>query len=263
MKCLLLLFSHLFLALSANSLSILLPLYICPSSSASAWIPFFNAIKANPKVNWLVIVNLDSGPGTNASLPSDPNFITGISQLNSFPNVYILGYVDTAFTHRSIDAVDKDVAVYASWSAHTAANVSISGIFFDDVNNTASSSVYKHMQSVSSYAYKTVPSAITKVVFNPGAIAPKQLFRYCDILVENEDSYSSYRSATTIKSIPSHYRSQSAILAYNFPRAANVASLVHTMKSYGIGAVYFTADCCYNAVNRGLLARIASAVLTA
>lgn len=90
MRCLLL-FSPLLLALSANSLSICLPLYIYPDSSASTWKPFINAIKAHPKVNWLVIVNPDSGPGTNASCPSDLNILTGVSQLNSFPNVYTLG----------------------------------------------------------------------------------------------------------------------------------------------------------------------------
>lgn len=262
-RCLLLLLSPFFLSLLVNSLSILLPLYIYPGSSASAWKPFFNAIKAYPKVNWLVIVNPDSGPGTTASYPSDPNVIAGISQLNSFPNAYTLGYVDTAFTNRSPAAVNKDIDVYASWSTYKAANISIGGIFFDDVNNTASSSVYKYMQSASSYAYKRVPSAITKVVYNPGAIAPKQLFGYCDFMVEFEDPYSSYRNATTIKSISSDYRPQSAILAYNTPTTANVANLVHTMKSYGVGAVYFTADCCYNAVNQALLAKLALAILAA
>lgn len=91
MKCLLLLLSPVFLAISVTSLSILLPLYIYPDSSASAWKPVFRAIKAHPNVNWLITVNPDSGPGTNASYHCDTSYITGMTQLDSFPNVYTLG----------------------------------------------------------------------------------------------------------------------------------------------------------------------------
>ncbi|KAL9065224.1 MAG: hypothetical protein Q9161_008382 [Pseudevernia consocians] len=223
------------------------PLYIYPDSSASTWKPSFNAITAHPQVNWLVVVNPDSGPGTNASYPSDLDIITGISHLSTaFPtSSHSVGYVDTAFTHRALAAVTNDIDVYASCSTYTAANISINGIFFDDVKNTAFTSVYGYMQSASSYAYETIPSATTtttKVVFNPGAIPPRPLFGYCDFIVEFEDPYSNYREATTIRSIPSGTRSRSAILAYNFPTAANVANLVHPMKYDGVGAVYFTAD---------------------
>lgn len=107
-----------------------------------------------------------------------------------------------------------------------------------------------------------MPSTATKVVFNPGALAPRQLFRSCDLIVEFENSISAYRNGgANIKSISSDYRSHSAVLVHGFPLDINAAGLVNTMKRYGFGAVCFTADCCYDEVDQGLLGRLPEAVL--
>ncbi|CAF9941104.1 hypothetical protein IMSHALPRED_002425 [Imshaugia aleurites] len=263
MKSLFLL-APLFLALSTTSLFILLPLYVYPGSQASAWSPATAAIAAYPKVQWQVIVNPASGPGTTG-YPTDANYITGINYLNSYANVKTLGYVDTNFTHRAYSAVVSDINVYATWASYTEtnANISIAGIFFDDVNNTAtapgSTAVSTYMQNASAYAYANVPSDITPVVFNPGSLAPTGLFSYCDTMVEFENTQSSYKNQTTINTIPSAYRDQSAILVYSIT-TANVSSLVHTMALDGVEAVYFTSDCCYNSLNGTLLMQLAAAV---
>ncbi len=116
------------------------------------------------------------------------------------------------------------------------------------------------MHNASAYAYATVPSAITPVVFNPGALAPTQLFSYCDTMVEFENAFSSYKNDTTIATIPAAYRAQSAIIVYNTPTSANIKSLVHEMAITGIEAVYFSADCCYNSFSYTLLTQLAAAV---
>lgn len=255
----LLLFAPLLLALPTTSLFILLPLYVYPGTNAVSWNNATTAISAYPNVQWQVIVNPNSGPGTTG-YPTDANFITGISKLNSYANVKTLGYVDTAFTNRAYSAVVSDINVYASWADYTNANISIDGIFFDDVNNTASAAVNTYMQNASSYAYATVPSDITPVVFNPGSLAPTALFGYCDTMVEFENAYSAYKGATTIGTIPSAYRDQSAILVYDTPATANITPLVHTMAVDGIEAVYFGNDCCYNSFNVTLLLQLAAAV---
>ncbi|CAD6581726.1 MAG: hypothetical protein ASARMPREDX12_000648 [Alectoria sarmentosa] len=261
MKSLLLL-APLFLTLPTTALFILLPLYVYPNTSASDWSNATAAIAAYPKVQWQIIVNPDSGPGTTG-YPTDPNYITGIAQLNSYANVQTLGYVDTNDTHRAYAAVVSDIDVYASWANYPDSqyNISMAGIFFDDVNNTKSTAVSTYMHNASAYAYATVPSDITPVVFNPGALAPTTLFSYCDTMVEFEDFSSSYQNATTIATIPSAYRGQSAILVHNtMGTTTNVKSLVHTMAQDGIEAVYFTSDCCYNALNGTLLMQLAAAV---
>ena len=240
----LLLLTPLILALQAASMFILVPLYIYPGTSASAWSNVTAAIKAYPQVQWQVIIDPASGPGTTGCL-TDTNYIYAISLLNGYANVKTLGYVDTGFTNRAYSAVMQDIDTYASWwnCNEGGYNVSIDGIFFDDVSSKASNAVFTYMHNASSYAYAQVPSDVTPVIFNPGDIAPTQLFGYCDTMIEFENLTSSYHNDSTIESIPSGYRAQSAILVTNTPETnAPIASLVHTMASYGIEAVYFPTD---------------------
>lgn len=81
-------------ALPSSSLFIILPLYLYPGESASAWSSVTSTIEAYPGIQWQVVVNPNSGPGTK-SMPTDTNFIDGIAKLNSYPNVMTVGYVLT------------------------------------------------------------------------------------------------------------------------------------------------------------------------
>ena len=79
-------------------------------------------------------------------------------------------------------------------------------------------------------------------------------------MVEFEDSFSNYKNDSTIATIPAGYRGQSAIIVNSTPKTANVQSLVHTMAQDGVEAVFFSADCCYNAFDSTLLMKLAAAV---
>ena len=237
--------AFLLLALPATPMFILLPLYLYPGNSASAWNDVFAAIAGYPKVNWQVIVNPNSGPGTT-SYPTDSNFIVGISKLNSYPNVITLGYVDTKYAKRTSSAVISEINVYSKWASYTKANISIGGIFFDDVSGagSATNAVLSYYHKVSAYAYANLPSMVTPVVFNPGSLGPSQLYDYCDTMVEFEHSISNYHNLTTIKSLPSGHLGQSAIILYGTTSTTDVKSLVHTMSRYAVGAVYFDYGAC-------------------
>lgn len=261
----LLLVTPLILALQASSMFILVPLYIYTGTSASAWSNVTAAIKAYPQVQWQAIIDPASGPGTTGCL-TDTNYIYAISLLNGYANVKTLGYVDTMFANRAYSAVVQDIDTYASWWNCNEANynISIDGIFFDDVSSTASSAVFTYMQNASSHAYAQVPSDVTPVIFNNGRLVPNQLFGYCDTVVEFEDAYSLYNNATTIKAISSGYRAQSAILVTNTSETtAPISNLIHTMAYYKIEAVYFTTDGGtnnYQIFDLDLLDQIAAAV---
>ncbi len=249
------------LAHQSTAVSILLPLYIYPDPSASAWNDVTAAISASPNVQWQIIINPNSGPGTT-SYP-DANYITGISKLNSYANVQTFGYVDTVYAGRAFSAVTADIDVYARWASYTSANISIAGIFFDDVNSTASDIVYKYMDNTAQYAYANLHAPATSVIFNPGALAPTQLFDYCDTIVEYENPFSNYKGDATINTIPSGNRDQSAILMYNTPETTDLTSMVQSMAQYGVESVYFAPDCCYNHVSATLLKQLAAAVSAA
>lgn len=253
--------SYLFLfvlALPAHSLFILVPLYLYPDVEASTWSNVTAIIAANPRVNWQIIVNPTSGPGT---YPPDAGYITGVSKINSYPNALTLGYVDTNYTRVPYSKLTSDIDTYARWSSYTNANISISGIFFDDVSNTAASTVYTYYQKASAYAYARMPSDITPVILNTGALAPAQLFDYADTILQYENSQSNYKDVTTIDTFTQGYDGQTAVVVYNTTDTAAVKNSVHTLAQKGLGAVYFGVDCCYHFFSGSLLSLTASAVL--
>lgn len=96
---------------------VLLPLYMYPD--IGNWTNVANNITANPGLNFTIVVNPASGPGPKNTYP-DANYISNISALNSYPNVQILGYVDTAFTARSSPSVADDIGTYRYWATYLA-----------------------------------------------------------------------------------------------------------------------------------------------
>ena len=230
---------------TARATSIILPLYIYPLSGA--WTPVFNAISSTPSVHWQVVVNPNSGPGPANTYPSS-DYITALKQLNSYPNVETIGYVRTNYTNRPLSQVTTDVQTYAHWATYTTSNISVNGIFFDEAPYANLAAPIQYMSNASSFAYDTIPTANTKVVFNPGTSATAvQYFNYADTIVEFEDYYTAYKNQTTINTFPSGGRTQSAVLVHTYTGStATLQSLVHTGIANKLASMYFTDDCCYN-----------------
>jgi hypothetical protein len=262
MKIIILFPTLLFFALPASSLFILLPLYVYPNSDASAWSAVTTAVTAYPSVQWQIVINPDSGPGSTQY--PDSNYIAGISELNGYDNVQTLGYVDTNFTSRPYTDVQSDINTYAGWANYADADIGVDGIFFDDVTTGTTSADYTYMRNASNYAYDTIPTDTTYVIFNPGTLSPTQYFDYADTIVEFENTYANYEGQTTVSTFPDGYLYQSAILIHDTPTTTtNVQTPVDTMYTDGIGAVYYTYDCCYNSLSSTLLNALASAIANA
>ncbi len=132
------------------------------------------------------------------------------------------------------------------------------GIFFDEATASTSSAAYTYMQNASSYAYDTLTSSITPVIFNPGVPAPMNYFSIADTIVEFEGPYTTYKNQTTINTIPSGYKAQSAIVVHDAPSGNTpaLASLIHHVVRNGVGGLYFTNDTSYQAL--GLLGTVAA-----
>lgn len=88
-------------------------------------------ISSQPTLEFLVVVNPDSGPGAANTQP-DTNYQSCIAQLfttgATHSNVKILGYVSTGFGSRTSSAVTTDIDTYSQWSAAYRPQ----GIFFDE-----------------------------------------------------------------------------------------------------------------------------------
>lgn len=91
------------------------------------------SIDTYPQVNFLVIINPDSGPGSTAS--PDENYSREISQLNNRTNVQTIGYIPTGYGSRDISSVLQDISTYNGWPSNGDEGVYVEGVFFDETPN--------------------------------------------------------------------------------------------------------------------------------
>ena len=104
-------------------------------------------ITSHPKVNFTVVINPDSGPGSSQYPNQD--YSPQIQKLNAYPNVRTIGYVRTGYATRNITAVLEDVVTYAGWAGHTTVRgIGVHGIFFDEVAYEYSSEIATYLKTI-------------------------------------------------------------------------------------------------------------------
>lgn len=60
--------------------------------------------------------------------------------------------MSTDYTRRPLANVTQDVATYAGWYDYASADVSIAGIFLDEMNNTDTAASLAYYQNATTYA---------------------------------------------------------------------------------------------------------------
>lgn len=167
----------------------------------------------------------------------------------------------TTYTTQDISVVKANVSTYAGWKDYSGSSIAVDGIFFDEAPYIDDPSNTTYMTSVASYARD---QGLDYIVFNPGELTTVQAYYdAADLIVNEEIAYSSYSESSTVDTIPTEYRDQSAIIMHDTPSSADISSLVNTVVSAGIAAFYATEDCCYNAIDTTMLDNIASALESA
>lgn len=221
--------------LPISAIHSLLPLYLYPGDGASAWEGIFSTISAYPKVQWDVVINPNSGPGTTGS-PTDTNIITGIRKLTSYPNVQTMGYVLTRHDSRAISDITADVNTYAKWDSNLT-NLPIGGIDFDEVSAEATSDMYAFYASIAAHARAGISGS--RIAFSPGTVAPARYFDFCDVMVEFEASLEDYRGMNLVLKVPEEYRAKTGLQIYSTPAGTDVDGLVQTAAGERVGAIFF------------------------
>ena len=102
-------------------------------------------MEAHPKLNFVVIVNPESGPG-DSQFPDD-NYDPEIRKLNSYLNVQTIGYVRTGYATRNISDVISEVNTYAGWYSKSP-ELAMHGIFFDESPHEYVAEAVPFMQTV-------------------------------------------------------------------------------------------------------------------
>jgi len=244
------------------SLVVMVPLYVYPDEGATAWQSLMTVIRNHPKVEYLIIINPNSGPGPN-NYP-DCNYVSGVAQLNAFNNVKMIGYVDTQYMGNSIDTVNANVDKYASWTDY-ATNITLDGIFFDDMTDSTEQSAFDYMSSVSDHAHSSFAAKngnkTATVVFNPGCKVDTTYFQWADYIVEFENSFADYPGLATIKRKKQRMRQKQAIIAHSADvNSAAIQNMLTPIYKQSIGAVYMTEQCCYNGVDAQQLNNVSAMI---
>ncbi|KAH8647893.1 cell surface protein [Xylariales sp. PMI_506] len=109
---------------------VVMPLYIYPLTETT-WKPLYDAIANNPEVNFLVVVNPNSGPG-GAPLPGR-DYEREVPRLNAFANVRTVGYVKIDYCKRPLGESCGDVELYAGWGRDHHQSGSIPGMYVEGI----------------------------------------------------------------------------------------------------------------------------------
>ncbi|KAL5333161.1 Spherulation-specific family 4 [Aspergillus crustosus] len=208
--------------------SVIFPLYIYPESN-STWGPLYEAIVSHPELNFLVVVNPSSGPGSSSS--PDEAYQLAIRQLDTYPNVQKMGYVRTGYADRNISDVLADVATYSGWTEQ-APELAMGGIFFDESPHQFSEATVDYLNRINlAVKNATGIQADRTVIHNPGTIPDTRLaVPNTDITVVFEQAYDHYKTSQEAELKAVHAdRNTWAYIFHSVPTMSNssLESFVH------------------------------------
>lgn len=166
-------------------------MYIYPLSTTT-WAPLYDAITAHPDLDFLVVVNPNSGPG---DLPSpNKDYAREVPKLNAFPNVYTVGYIRIHYCDKPLENVYQEIDRYASWSACD--GLGLGGILLDETPNHYSEAREEYLRACTGFIKGNQGILRDRmVVHNPGTPPDAGLANTCpDLILTCEEPYERYRS---------------------------------------------------------------------
>ncbi|KAH7068061.1 Spherulation-specific family 4-domain-containing protein [Paraphoma chrysanthemicola] len=199
---------------SKHNATVMLPLYIYPQENAT-WAPLYDALQSKPGLNFTVIINPSSGPGSSPF--PDEQYTTALTQLATYPNARKVGYVRTGYATRNLSDVISELNVYAGWASKNQA-FAIDGIFFDESPHQYSQNAVDFMLNATRAVKNANFQGLKTVIRNPGVV-PAQQFADAntDISVDFEQSYTEYGAKEAELSALKDNRSGKCYMVHSLP----------------------------------------------
>jgi len=205
---------------------VIFPLYIYPSDNCAAWSSVISGIQSHTTIQFYMVVNPGSGPGSAGSQP-DTTYQACIARLRttgaaSGNNVKILGYVATGGGSRASADVLTDINTYSNWTS----TYRPEGIFFDEASNKAS-----FLSAYTTYTSQVRSKFTTShIILNPGVVPETTgYFNIADQIVTFENYYSEFQPSDIVISSAAPASKQSVII-HDGP-ATTSSSLIHELTS--------------------------------
>jgi hypothetical protein len=225
-----------------NPTSIFLPLYLYPYNSS--WDGISKSIAQYPDINFQIVV----APNLINVVP-DVNYVTHLQVLNNYTNVQTLGYVSTSWATRNITAVQEEIKAYASWIDYAAANIQVSGIFFDEAPSANTTEKHSYMSNVTTFAKSLLGPGRNKIVYNPGVMVDSSWFKLADEIVVFEDTWASF-NYTRLRNIPPQLENKSIYLIHNFTGWRDLQDdVVSKLTDHNLAGVYITTREGYSSIS--------------
>lgn len=219
-----------------NPAFVFLPLYLYPYN-ASSWSAITTAVAENPTLRFQVVV----APNLSNIYP-DINYQNAISGLNNYSNVQMLGYVPTSWAGRDKTAVMGDVNAYAAWSSFSAANIAVSGIFFDEAPSLLSTDTLSYMNTISTYAKSALGPGRGHITFNPGVVVDQLFYNIADSVIVFENSWSEFNT-TFLSKLSWNLLQKSTVVVHNFTGSdAMQADLINNITDASVGGLLITTS---------------------
>ncbi|KAG6837578.1 hypothetical protein H0H93_006992 [Arthromyces matolae] len=223
------------------SSAVILPLYIYPDDNCTSWTQLFSAIPSNPSLEFLIIVNPNSGPGSSGSQP-DSNYQNCVTQLRTLGtsngNVKLIGYVRTGYGTRDLSDITADVDTYAAWNAA----YKVEGIFFDEASTNATlvDTYQGYVNEV-----KSVFGDDAYITLNPGtwdtSSSSSSYFSFSDLIVTFENTFSNFEPSAFPSGTSTPLKKQAAII-HTGPVDAPIDTINTITKTLGLAASDDCAD---------------------
>ncbi|KAL4728974.1 hypothetical protein ACLX1H_003380 [Fusarium chlamydosporum] len=209
---------------------LVVPLYIYPTPGA--WEPLFQAARKSPGVSFIVIINPFNGPGSE-SLP-DQNYQIALSQLSTFTNVRLIGYVYCSYGKRETGDIQKDIATYLGWKQNP--DLKMDGIFFDEVPSADGDiSLMAGLASFTKLIWTRSTGKPGIVVHNPGVAVGEGFYRDVDLVVAFEQSENQWQN---VPETLTHVRAKDVAIIHSC--SGDAKSLACQIVEMGLGGVYLT-----------------------
>jgi Spherulation-specific family 4 len=205
-------------------LRLLVPAYIYPGGEGHA--QWQRLVDAAGKVDLVVVVNPDSGPGVER----DPAYASAIVEA-ARSGVALVGYVNTGFGNRPIAQVKEDIDNWFRLYPR------IGGVFLDQ--QAADSRHATHFAEIGAHARGKIRDAL--VIGNPGTPCDESYLarRVADVvcIFSKAEGFEPFEPPATLKEYdPSHL----AALAYQVADAAAMRAMLKEAIVKRIGYIYIT-----------------------
>ncbi|KAF2688139.1 hypothetical protein K458DRAFT_440834 [Lentithecium fluviatile CBS 122367] len=224
-------------------------LYMTNQTGLGRYEGYSGSIAENPTLNFIVIINPNSGPGSPPWWPN-ADYVREIRKLNAYANVKTVGYIGTTYCQKPIEDVYAEISKYAEWSSDRRyPGLGVTGIFFDETPNLHTEAGQTYLESITQRVKETKGVLEDRmVIHNPGtAVDPRFAKPGPDVTTVAETDYTQFHSAEYQKWLATspYERSRTSYMIHSAP-VADVEEFVLAMR---LRATYLfvtdLAECCY------------------